>query len=120
MLPDLDQSVCLRRTQPERPKLRGGPGAGSGHPKTDRRLQGNGRLRLCRAVSGAARRLRRCLPALTGSVLLVLAAPAGAQAPPTTTPIEHLIVIVGENLSFDNLFGTYRATSGAAVHNLLS
>ena len=43
-----------------------------------------------------------------------------AQAPRTTTPIEHLIVVVGENLSFDNLFGTYRPNSGAAVHNLLS
>jgi hypothetical protein len=34
------------------------------------------------------------------------------MAPRTTTPIEHPIVIVGENLDFDNLF--------AAVHNLLS
>jgi phospholipase C len=50
----------------------------------------------------------------------VLGAPANAQAPPTTTPIKHLIVIVGENLSFDHLFGVYEAKSGAAVHNLLS
>ena len=50
----------------------------------------------------------------------MLSAPANAQAPPTTTPIKHLIVIVGENLSFDHLFGVYEAKSGAAVHNLLS
>jgi len=59
------------------------------------------------------------IAALT-AVLLALGAPAGAQAPPTTTPIEHLIVVVGENLSFDNLFGTYQPRSGAAVRNLLS
>ena len=53
--------------------------------------------------------------------MLALTAPAAAQAPSaTTTPIEHLIVVVGENLSFDNLFGIYEPRSGAGVHNLLS
>jgi acid phosphatase len=53
---------------------------------------------------------------------IVLAASAGAAAAQgrTTTPIEHLIVVIGENLSFDNLFATYRPRSGAAVHNLLA
>jgi len=50
----------------------------------------------------------------------MLGAPASAQAPRTTTPIEHLIVVVGENLSFDNLFGVYEPRPGATVHNLLS
>ena len=54
------------------------------------------------------------------AVLLALGAPAGAQAPTTATPIEHLIVVVGENLSFDNLFGAYQPRSGAALRNLLS
>jgi acid phosphatase len=48
---------------------------------------------------------------------LLVAAPAQAQ---TTTPIQHLIVVIGENFSFDNLFGTYKPTSGNQVHNLLS
>src|SRR5215831_13957548 len=48
---------------------------------------------------------------------LVVAAPAKAQ---TATPIEHLIVVIGENLSFDNLFGTYEPKSRSPVHNLLS
>jgi len=53
--------------------------------------------------------------------LLALGGPAVAQTPgKTATPIEHLIVVVGENLSFDNLFGTYQPKSGAKVHNLLS
>jgi acid phosphatase len=47
------------------------------------------------------------------------AAAAGAQIA-TRTPIEHLIVVVGENISFDNLFGTYRPRAGSNVHNLLS
>lgn len=57
--------------------------------------------------------------ALAGFALIWVCAPAGAQ-PATTTPIEHLIVVIGENISFDNLFGTYRPRPGATVHNLLS
>src|SRR6201998_586392 len=55
--------------------------------------------------------------ALVLLALLVLAVPARAQ---TTTPIAHLIVVVGENLSFDNLFGTYEPRSSAYIRNLLS
>jgi phospholipase C len=36
------------------------------------------------------------------------------------TPIQHLIVIVGENRSFDQVFGTYVPPSGQTVLNLLS
>jgi len=36
------------------------------------------------------------------------------------TPIENLIVIVGENQTFDGLFATYVAKPGATVRNLLS
>ncbi|MDE2088749.1 MAG: phosphoesterase, partial [Gammaproteobacteria bacterium] len=38
----------------------------------------------------------------------------------TATPIKHLIVIIGENHSFDNVFGTYRPRHGQTVWNLLS
>src|SRR5215471_3422089 len=37
-----------------------------------------------------------------------------------STPIEHLIVIVGENHTFDNVFGTYQPPRGQRVDNLLS
>ena len=57
---------------------------------------------------------------LAATALVALTGPAGAQAPGTTTPIEHLIVVVGENLSFDNLFATYEPRSGSILHNLLS
>src|SRR5215467_10490888 len=34
------------------------------------------------------------------------------SAPPTTTPIEHLIIIVQENHTFDNYFGAYPGVNG--------
>ncbi|MFA5984261.1 MAG: alkaline phosphatase family protein [Methylococcaceae bacterium] len=36
------------------------------------------------------------------------------------TPIKHVIVVVGENVSFDTLFGAYQAPKGQSVRNLLS
>jgi phospholipase C len=55
-------------------------------------------------------------------------APAVAQPPakhsaeqtPTATPIKHVIVIIGENRSFDHVFATYRPQNGETISNLLS
>jgi len=38
----------------------------------------------------------------------------------TATPIEHVIVIVGENHTFDNVFGGFAPSNGQTVWNLLS
>ena len=38
----------------------------------------------------------------------------------TKTPIKHVIVIVGENRTFDHIFATYKAKAGESVNNLLS
>jgi phospholipase C len=38
----------------------------------------------------------------------------------TATPIKHVIVIIGENRSFDHVFATYKPKAGQTVHNLLS
>jgi phospholipase C len=38
----------------------------------------------------------------------------------TETPIKHLIFIVGENRSFDNVFATYKPKNGQKIWNLLS
>jgi len=47
--------------------------------------------------------------------------PASAQSDgDTTTPIKHLIVIIGENHSFDNAFATFQPVHGQRVNNLLS
>lgn len=46
--------------------------------------------------------------------------PAAMPAAKPATPIEHLIVIVAENHTFDTLFATYVPPSGASVRNLRS
>jgi phospholipase C len=38
----------------------------------------------------------------------------------TTTPIKHVIIIVGENRSFDHIFGTYVPKLGQSILNILS
>ncbi len=65
--------------------------------------------------------------ALTGVALLQfsLGGPlASAQESPesvfTRTPIKHVIVIIGENRSFDHVFATYVPKSGQTINNLLS
>jgi phospholipase C len=49
---------------------------------------------------------------------------ANAQQSPesafTRTPIKHVIVIIGENRSFDHVFATYAPKSGETINNLLS
>lgn len=52
------------------------------------------------------------------SVSLYLAHAEGVPTP--ATPIEHVIVIIGENMSFDSLFGAYQPPEGQTVSNLLS
>ncbi len=63
---------------------------------------------------------------------LGLGAPLASAAPPpgppggaspdaaTTSPIKHLVVIIGENRSFDHVFATYVPAKGQTVNNLLS
>jgi phospholipase C len=49
-----------------------------------------------------------------------VAAQAVGGSRATATPIEHLIVVVGENISFDTLFATYEPQTGTTVDNLFS
>ncbi|HXZ02517.1 MAG TPA: alkaline phosphatase family protein [Stellaceae bacterium] len=53
------------------------------------------------------------------AALLSAAGPAFGEGE-TATPIEHFIVVVGENLSFDHLFATFRPPPGESVANLLA
>src|SRR5690348_244607 len=55
------------------------------------------------------------------------AAPAAAAhtglalvSAPTSTPIKHVVVIIGENHTFDNVFATYRPPGRQHIRNLLS
>src|SRR5260370_16773017 len=60
------------------------------------------------------------------ALLVNLGAPvaSAAQEPPqpsaTATPIKHVIVILGENRTFDHVFATYQPKHRAPVSNLLS
>jgi len=67
-------------------------------------------------------------PALAAGALLgatLAAAPLAQAAAPATgrdtaTPIKHVIYIIGENRTFDNLFATFKPRPGQRVWNLLS
>jgi phospholipase C len=69
---------------------------------------------------------KRMALALAATFSLQLGAPAGASAqeiassPQTATPIKHVIIIIGENRTFDNVYGTYVPKHGQHVSNLLS
>ena len=81
-----------------------------------------------RGFRGAGRGYRQKL--LCGAALCAMAAntvaPAvaatiGANDAKTATPIKHVIVIIGENRTFDHLFATYTPVNkGETVFNLLS
>ena len=46
--------------------------------------------------------------------------PEKAENADTASPIKHVIVIIGENRSFDHVFATYKPRPGQFVNNLLS
>jgi phospholipase C len=48
------------------------------------------------------------------------AAGGNDQSNNTTSPIKHVIVIIGENRSFDHVFATYQPAKGQKIWNLLS
>ncbi|MDA8250304.1 MAG: alkaline phosphatase family protein [Rhodospirillales bacterium] len=49
-----------------------------------------------------------------------MAATPGANDGNTATPIKHVIYIIGENRSFDHVFGLYKPRAGETISNLLS
>ena len=38
----------------------------------------------------------------------------------TRSPIKHVIVVIGENRSFDHVFGTYQPRHGQSIANSIS
>jgi acid phosphatase len=48
------------------------------------------------------------------------ATPRTSTGPHTATPIKHVVVIIGENHSFDNVFATYQPPGRQKIWNLLS
>jgi phospholipase C len=60
------------------------------------------------------------LSVLALSMQLLSPALTTAQETTTQTPIQHVIVIIGENRTFDHIFATYKPKAGETVSNLLS
>jgi phospholipase C len=57
---------------------------------------------------------------LVGVGILTMVLPSVAVASSTATPIQHVIIIVQENHSFDNYFGTYPTANGTLVDPITS
>lgn len=55
-----------------------------------------------------------------GNSFLTAESPDKSRDNDTTSPIKHVIVIIGENRSFDHVFATYVPKKGEKVQNLLS
>jgi len=77
------------------------------------------------STPGFLAQARQHVAVATSLVALVanLGAPLPAAAEDhdrTTTPIKHVIVIIGENRTFDHIFATYKPRHGEHVSNLLS
>ncbi len=83
-------------------------------------------MSLTQVASKALRTLRRALVSAATLQFVVGSAFAGSPPQPdsadsnTRTPIKHVIVIIGENRSFDHVFATYIPKRGESVWNLLS
>ena len=63
------------------------------------------------------------IAALLSTILNPIAPlPLNAETPKngTASPIKHVIIIIGENRTFDHVFGTYMPKQGETVSNLLS
>ena len=72
---------------------------------------------------------------VVGTSLFALLVNLGAPAPmaaqeataknpavhtPTASPIKHVIIVIGENRTFDHIYATYKSKSGDSINNLLS
>ena len=81
-------------------------------------------MSLKQIVSKCLRGLRATFVAVTVFQFSLGGPLAGAlqaqEIEPTRTPIKHVIVIVGENRTFDHLFATYKPKHGESVDNLLA
>ena len=55
-----------------------------------------------------------------GGALMALSGGLATADPATSSPIKHVIILIGENRSFDNIFGMYQPRKGQSVGNLLS
>jgi phospholipase C len=101
-----------------------------GYGRAAAEIHQGGRMMRSRDFSGDGARYKLLCSAAACAMAIASWAPVAAAAHPTmdgsndaatTTPIKHVIVIIGENRSFDHLFATYKPVNkGETVLNLLS
>ncbi len=69
-------------------------------------------------------RIRRLRAAAAAGIFVVsgplVSGPEALAQADAASPIQHLIVVIGENHSFDKLYGTYTPGPGQSIDNLLS
>ena len=76
--------------------------------------------RKCELLCGAAM-CALAVSAFSPAIGFAAGSPNGSNDSNTTTPIKHVIVIIGENRTFDHLFATYQPVNNSeTVLNLLS
>ncbi len=73
-----------------------------------------------RSIDSLATRFTAGAAAILLSSTALTPTAALADTRPTATPIKHVIVLIGENRSFDNVFATYQPQGGQVMLNLLS
>ena len=57
---------------------------------------------------------------ISGGAIAADPAPSPRDAVKTATPIKHVVVVIGENRTFDHVFGTYVPNPSQSILNLLS
>src|ERR1700724_3183263 len=78
-------------------------------------------LRARRGLWGALTAAALVVPAVAANGGMAAgAATSATSGTATASPIKHVIVVLGENHTFDNVFATYRPTGGQQVDNLLA
>ena len=79
-------------------------------------------LRYAAVVTAAILSLVGAQPGMAQQAAPDAAGPYGpnGRGGATTTPIKHVIIIIGENRTFDHIFATYMPKKGQTVWNLLS
>jgi phospholipase C len=78
----------------------------------------NRRILLAPAVLALCSTNVFCAAPATEATSTQASADTTSSTPKTATPIKHVIVLIGENRSFDNIYGTYVPRPGQHVSNL--
>ena len=74
----------------------------------------------CSSAQEETGRTASALDIVTADASTGSSSQSGANDDKTRTPIKHVLVIIGENRSFDHVFATYKPKDGQQIDNILS